>query len=312
MDMSTTLLNTHNSISRRDSSPLVEALGIDEPDPRVYVPSRTSTFPKLPDAPALQPLRLPSIGDAEKSPWRLSFSSGNRGEVLRKLSIGSAMGTAVPITLDTEKVVASQVILRRPHSIGLRSSHSQALLASEDSTIAGATASHAATCGGSKDFGGVDGVGDGTETIHLYEMGISQRLTPKGVQSSVSTPQLSSWGSHGRGFSSTSDVSHIDVADRAHYMQRSEGSAPLSERIPQTWGSIILPSSSRYSSNRNSMQPSGESSRFSLSSFLPRSKSKVNVAKLDGMTLENRYTGSTLTVLFQSYRHQNQRRRRKS
>ena len=293
MDLSTKLVNSRGSQSRKHSfvsSPTIAALNIHEHGPMVYLPlRRTSTIiPAPPDVPILQPPRLPSFNNADGgSSWRLSFSSNSRGEILRKLSIGSAAGRAIPITLDTDKITSSQVLPRRMHNPGLRNSSSQEILGSQDSTIADSMASHTATCRGSADFGGVDGGGDGTDTIHLHEMGVSQRLAPKAhtLQGSTPSAQLFSvTGIHTRDHSSMSGTYQDAVAELSHLVQHSEGSVTICETVPgpETWGSIILGSSSRYSSTRNSAQQSGQSSRFSLSALLPRSKSKTIDMAVEG------------------------------
>jgi hypothetical protein len=123
-------------------------------------------------------------------------------------------------------------------------------------------------------------VEDGSTAIHLHEMGISQRLASKGLQSSSSSPQLSSWGgrSHHREVSSVSGASRLTDNGRARYLRNTSDSIPLSERIPPTWGKILKDdTSSFYPSCRNSIQPSRESSRFNLLSLLAGGKDKVDV-----------------------------------
>jgi hypothetical protein len=274
---SETLVNSPGSLSRRHSSPSILTPDIGNPEPRVYIPSRKrSSLPLMPASPSLEPTRLPSISEPRKLSWRLSFASDQRGEHLRKLS----QGHAVPITLMVERLRDASQPTRYLHDKGLRTS-SQVIAASEDHTNLESLASHSQTCSASQDFGGVDGVGDGSATLHLHEMGISQRLASR-VQS-CSSPQLSSCGSHERGVSGNGGASNTMRAERARYMQNTSDSVPLSERIPQSWGQVIHGStSSVYQSASNSIQPSRESSQFNLSSFLQGSRNKVDVEGSEG------------------------------
>lgn len=139
---------------------------------------------------------------------------------------------------------------------------------SEEEAVVDALASHD-TCTLTHDVGGVDGgIEANAATLHLHEMGISERLAPRGLQSSTSSPQLSSWGSHNRGVSSISNESRVIRAERARYLQKSSDSAPLSERIPQSWGKVLQDgTSSYYPSAGNSMQPTPQSSRYHLPSL---------------------------------------------
>jgi hypothetical protein len=260
---SESLVNSTATLSRRHSLPVLPALNNGEHEPRAYIQSRKrSSLPPMPTSPLLEPIRLPSITEPAQSFWRLSFASDHRGEHLRKLS----QGHAVPVTLSVEKLSDTAQPARYLHDKGLRTS-SQAIAASEGNSNLESLASHSQTCLASQDFGGVDGIGDDCTTIHLHEMGISQRLASR-FQSS-SSPQLSSWGSHERQLSSNGDTSKVMRAERARYMHKTSDSIPLSERIPSSWGQIIHGStSSMYQSASNSLQTSRESSRFTLSSFL--------------------------------------------
>jgi hypothetical protein len=281
---SPTLVNSSPTVSRRHSSPILSEFEITTASEiQVYRPSRKrSSIPPIPPAPILRPKRLSSIVEPARSSWRLSFSSDNRGEHLRKLS----QGAAIPISLITQQ---QQGVVLPPingwlRSQGLRST-SQAIASTEDSTNLESSASHSHTCSACQDFGGVDGVEDGSMTIHLHEMGISQRLASKGLQSSSSSPQLSSWGgrSHYREVSSVSGASRFTDNGRARYLRNTSDSIPLSERIPRTWGKILNDdTSSFYPSGRNSIQPSRESSRFNLLSLLAGGKDKDDVAQEKG------------------------------
>jgi len=67
-------------------------------------------------------------------------------------------------------------------------------------------------------------------------------------------------------------------------MQNTSDSVPLGQRIPQSWGQVVHGSSSSvYLSASNSLQPSRESSRFNLSSFLQGSRDKDDVEDSKGM-----------------------------
>ena len=262
------LLNSTGTVSRRHSSPVLHTPAHGEDEPQVYIPTRKrSSLPPMPASPLLGPTRLPSITEPVKSSWRLSFASGHRGEHLRKLS----QGHAIPVTLSMEKLRDTSQPTRYLHEKGLRAS-SQAITVSEETTNLESLASNSNICLASQDLGGVDGVGDGSNAIHLHEMGISQRLASR-MQSS-SSPQLSSSGLHERGGSSNGSASNTMRAERARYMRNTSDSVPLSERIPQNWGQVLNGStSSAYLSAGNSLQPSRESSRFNLSSFLQGSGS---------------------------------------
>ena len=282
---SRTSVTSRSTISRRHSSPILAEFEITPAsDMQVYRPVRKrSSIPPIPPAPVLRPKRLSSIVDPAKSSWRLSFSADKRADHLRKLS----QGAAIPITLFTELQpgVALPPINRWMHGQGLRST-SQAITSTEDSIILEPTASHSQTCSASQDFGGVDGVEDGSAALHLHEMGISQRLASRGIHSSCSSPQLSSWGSrsHQRGMSSISGASRVTDNGRARYLRNTSDSVPLSQRIPPTWGKVLEGTkvledgtSSFYPSARNSIQPSPQSSRLNLLSLMVESKDKVDI-----------------------------------
>lgn len=274
---SETLVESSGTLSRRHSSPVLHTTDIAEAESRVYIPSRKrSSLPLMTQLPLLEPIRLPSITEPAKSSWRLSFASGQRGEHLRKLS----QGHAVPVTLSVEKLGDTAQPIRYLYGKGLRTS-SQVVVATEYNSNLESLASNSHTCSESHDFGGIDGVGDGPATMHLHEMGISQRLASR-VQSTTS-PQLSSWGSHERGVSSNGGASIIMRAERARYMRKTSDSVPLSERIPQSWGQIIHDNaSSVYLSASDSPQLSRESSRFNLSSFLQGCRNKVDAKESKG------------------------------
>jgi hypothetical protein len=248
----------------------------------VYVPSRKrSSLPLVPHAPTIEPKRLPSIAEPIRSSWRLSFSAENRGDHLRKLS----QGNGIPLLLTPEQVgISPQPVRRWLHSQGLRSM-SQVIASSDDNPNLESLASHSQTCSATQEFGSVDGPEDGATIIHLHEMGISQRLASRGLQSSSSSPQLSSWGSHQRGVSSISGIAQAQAirSERARYMQNTSDSIALSERIPQTWGAVIQDgTSSFYPSVGNSLQASPESSQFNLVSLLRDSKGDEKVVKQKG------------------------------
>lgn len=282
-EWSTTMVNSSATRSRRYSSPAASSPTFEIPEPNVYRPTRKrSSLPQLPKAPTIQPQRLPSIVEPVKSSWRLSFSADNRGEHLRKLS----QGTNIPALLSPEKMVASPQSMRKwLHSQGLRSS-SQAMANSDDASTLDCAASHSRTCTASQDFGGVDGGGDFSNALHLHEMGIPQRLVSKGLHSSCSSPQLSTVGSrtHQRGMSSISAISRVTHKSRGRHLQNTTDSVPLSERIPQAWGSVLENddtiqdgTSSFYPSTANSIQPSPKSSRFNLFSLMAGSKSRADL-----------------------------------
>lgn len=263
------------SLSRRHSLPFLSEWDVIQTEPQVYVPSRPgSTSPTMPPQPILHATRLPSIALPARSSWRLSFSGDDRGNTLRKLS----QGHAIPVTLDTDLLRSkSPTPTRGLHSPGLRLS-SQVILSSDETSNLDSLASHSKMCSADQAFGGVDG----SSTIHLHEMGISQRLTSKGLRGSSSSPQLSSSDS---GYGHTSDLggSAQIHTERSRLMRKATDSAALSERIPQSWGQVI-PSqgSSIYLSVDNSPQESRQSSRFNLLSLLSGSKNKISAAEYQG------------------------------
>jgi hypothetical protein len=282
-EWSTTMVNSSTSRSRRHSTPAASPQHEIE-EPVVYRPRKRSSLPQMPPAPIIQPQRLPSV-DIGISSWRLSFSAENRGHQLRKLS----QEVHIPGVLNPEKIAGGPQSMRKwLHSQGLRPA-SQAVELSEDVSDIECSASHRQICTSSQDFGGVDGGGDSAATLHLHEMGISQRLASKGLQSSCSSPQLSSIGrpSHQRDVSSTSAISRTTYKSRVRRVQNTTDSLPLSERIPEAWMNVLenretvhAGTSSFYPSANNSIQPSRKSSRFSLFSILPGSKSKTDLTEL--------------------------------
>ncbi|KAK0116892.1 hypothetical protein ONS96_012738 [Cadophora gregata f. sp. sojae] len=266
MTPSTTMVNSTASISRRHSSPILSEWDPSghHDEPLVYIPSRKqSSIAQMPPAPIILAQRLPSLTDPVTSPWRLSFSTDNRGQHLRKLS----QGHTVPATIDKESLgAASLPSTRWLHSQGLRSPSrslgdlkdpsTEKLSAPEDGIQA------------NQDFGDVDGVKDASAVIHLHDMQISRRLASKGLQSSASSPQLSSWGSHQRGISNISNASQHVINERALYLRSTSDSAPLSERIPQSWGAVVEHrTSSIYPSAATSMHHSRESSFLDIFSL---------------------------------------------
>ncbi|PVH84497.1 hypothetical protein DL98DRAFT_78409 [Cadophora sp. DSE1049] len=106
-------------------------------------------------------------------------------------------------------------------------------------------------------------------------MQISRRLASKGLQSSASTPQLSSWGSHQRGVSSISNMSQTAINERARFLRGTSDSAPLSECIPQSWSTVVEHrTSSIYPSAATSIHHSRESSFLDILSLFPGSKNR--------------------------------------
>ncbi|KAL2073267.1 hypothetical protein VTL71DRAFT_10591 [Oculimacula yallundae] len=268
---STTKFNPTASISRRHSSPALSDWDLNhDPNERlVYVPSRKrSSIPQTPPAPAILAQRLPSLTDPAISAWRLSFSTDSRGQHLRKLS----QGYAIPVTLDTELLrEASPPVERWLRSPGLRSP-SPSSVKLKDTLAHNFSDSHEED-NNSPDFGGVDGVEDASTSVHLHEMEISRRLASRGLQSSASTPQLSSWGSHQRGASSLSSISRAVVNERDRYLRGTSDSAPLSDRIPTSWGAVVQHrTSSIYPSAGNSTSHSRDNSLLNILSLFPGTK----------------------------------------
>ena len=269
---STTMVNSTASISRRHSSPVLSEWDLTRNlhEPLVYVPSRKrSSIPQMPPAPIILAQRLPSLTDPLTSPWRLSFSTDNRGQHLRKLS----QGHTVPATIDTELQRAASPSNRWLHSQGLRSPSQPPVELKDSKALECAAPPGDADI--NQDLGGVDGVKDPSAAVHLYEMQISKRLASKGLHSSASSPQLSSWGSHQRGISAVSNTSQTAMNERARYLRGTSDSAPLSERIPQSWGTVVEHrTSSIYPSATSSIQHSRQSSFMDILSLFPSSKTR--------------------------------------
>ncbi|KUJ12083.1 uncharacterized protein LY89DRAFT_221629 [Mollisia scopiformis] len=276
-ESSITRVNSNTSgrtLSRRYSSPYFAEWEVKNTELQIYVPSRKSScIPPMPPQPTIQPTRLPSIALPARSSWRLSFATDNRGDNLRKLSLGHI----IPVTLDPAQLRPSSPPGRSLHSPGLRLS-SQVIISSDETGIPDSLGSRSETYS-EQDFGGVDGGGDGSATIHLHEMGISQRLASRGLQNSTSSPQLPSNGSRQRYTSNRSESTQIHT-ERSRFMRNTTDSAPLSERIPQSWGQVVsCEGSSVYPSGDNSPQASRQSSRFNLFSLLSGSKNKIGAAE---------------------------------
>ncbi|TVY87365.1 hypothetical protein LAWI1_G007408 [Lachnellula willkommii] len=280
IESSVTMVNSSGAISRRHSSPLLNDWEASEFNPAVYVPTRKrSSIPPIPSTPVLEAQRLPSLPEPGRSSWRLSFNASNRGDELRKLSQEHIEHP--PVALQRFDV-SSQPMRTWLHNQGLRSP-SQVITSSEDDTTVKMIASHAGSCTVASDFGGVDGGVEANETtLHLHEMGISQQLaSSKGLQSSASSPQLSSWGSHNRGNSSISGEFRPFLTYKPRHLQDSSDSDPLSQRLPQSWGKVVQDNtSSFYPSAVNSMQPSPQSSRYNLASRIAASRNIVEVTEL--------------------------------
>ncbi|TAQ85967.1 hypothetical protein B7494_g5699 [Chlorociboria aeruginascens] len=277
VESSNTLINSTVTPSRRFSSPGPSELHSDLPIPQAYIPiRRRSSIPEIPLAPVLKPRRLSSIGEPRsQSSWRLSFTAQNRAEHLRKLSQEHTNPNILNLG---EPLLVTQPINKWLQSQGLRSS-SEVIERSDEKLGLDPMPSRLETCTISKDFGGVDGIGDAPPILHLYEMDISQRLASRGLQSSASSPHLSSLGSQSRHRESIGGASRHTQNSRAHYLQSTSDSAPLSERIPPSWGGVLQDgTSSFYPSTGNSIQPSPHSSRFDLLSLLSGNKS-VEIAE---------------------------------
>lgn len=274
------MVNSTGTISRRHSLPIINDWEPTDFDPAVYVPTRKVSSPLIPPKPVIEARRLSSIAVPGRSSWRLSFNSTNRGDVLRKLSQEHA--EHLPVTM--EHLGVTPLPMRTwLHSQGLRSS-SQAVVSSEADTNIDSLPSHAETCTANNNFGGVDGgVEAGGTTLHLHEMGISQRLASsvKNLQSSASSPQLSSWGSHNREASSSGETRPFLTQRPRRLHRKTDDSDPLSQHIPQSWGTVLQDgTSSFYPSANNSMQSSPQGSRYNLASLLAASRHKFDASEM--------------------------------
>jgi len=144
-------------------------------------------------------------------------------------------------------------------------------------------ASHMETCSPNQDFEGVDDVGDESTAIHIHEMGISQRLASPRIQSSSSSPPLSSFGERPREISNMSGTSPRIYNDRARYLRGTSDSVAFSECLPQSWGKVIQDgTSSFHPSAGNSVQPSPETSQPNLILLLAEARNRLDVPKSKG------------------------------
>jgi len=272
-NLSTTIVKSNEGTNRNNNLPMLYTLDLNEYEPKVYFPlKKPSSFLETPPAaPILQETGPLSIADPDnlKSPWILSFTSEHRSEGLRNLS----QGNAIPMKLDTEKETAVTPIINTRSYGRTHQMHATNIAAStEGEANLGATGSHLQTCCGSMDFGGVDGAGDGSAVPYLYEMDISQRLSSRGLQSSVSSPQMSTWGSHQPGWpSSSSKVSRNQPYSMRH---AEESVAPIDGSL-RIWDEIKLDAStfcSRFAATPNYLPE--DKSRVDFLSFLPRTRTR--------------------------------------
>lgn len=229
----------------------------DEHGPKVYVPtSMANLILQKPASELLSAKRLSTESEGKsRSLWRLSFSSEHRREGLRKLSQGSG----IPVTAEA----APAASIDTPDSTLLS-------LDQKTDNALGVAESHLQNCCGSMDFGGVDGGTDEATTPHLHEMKISQRLASSRLQSSTSSPQLSSWGSrvHGQSNSTTT------TADHSHRKRHTDNLVASIDGKLNVWSEIKLDNSPF---RPKSAAPDTKhipifDSRFSFFSYMPGSK----------------------------------------
>lgn len=231
-------------------------------DPRVYIPTRKlSAIPPMPSTPNLKPQRLSSIAEPDKSSWRLSFASPNRGEQLRRLS----KEYAVPLFTISNLLEANVAPTRRwLHGQGLRSL-SQGLETSASYNLeAFYPPDHTET----QDLGGVDGPDDSVYKVPENQTDLSAILATDQVKPS-SAPKGS------RLDSDQSDNSQYIAGYRARHTHNTSNSIPLSERLPPSWGRKRDEDELSYPLTLiPTIQHSPRTSRFSLISLLSSQKGK--------------------------------------
>lgn len=255
---SPTLVNSDGSVGQDRDFHKHITTDADEPGPKVYVPtSMANLVSQKPASELLVEKRLPSFTESRrstKSAWRQSFTSEHRREGLRNLS----QGHGVPQTSDTEEIATET------QDANTKSDKDEALHVEK---------SHLKDCCGSMDFGGVDGSTDETAITHLQEMKISKRLASSRLQSSTSSPQLSSWGSHQR---SKSGCFITNLTD--HARRRGNTDMASIDGNLNVWSEIQLDDKSPFrpkSAAPATTRPSAVDSRFSFLSYLPSSKSRA-------------------------------------
>ncbi|KAJ5041149.1 uncharacterized protein L3040_005701 [Drepanopeziza brunnea f. sp. 'multigermtubi'] len=292
---STAMINStvSTSVSRRCSLPALSDAGTELDKPIAYLPTRKrgSSVAEVPAAPIIAAQRLPSLTDPLISAWRLSFSADKRGEHLRKLS-----GQAVPITLNPELLrEKSPPVDRWLHSQGLRSP-SRAFTESDDDGIAGNSESQTVQCHAHDDFGGVDGVKDNLTAVHLHDMNISERLASKGLQSSASSPQLSSWGSHQRDVDSISNISQAAMAERSRFLRTTSDSAHLTAESPPPLACLTRSATANCSSASLSVPLSRQNhhSNHDDSSLLASETASFRERELELSLIETRFASSEI------------------
>lgn len=216
---------------RRHSSPGPSRPGTGITIPLVYTSRKKLFLGEAPPAPITQAQSLRSIvATSRKSSWRLSFTQENRAEHLRQLSQDHprSISTNSDLLLVDAKLkdrwLTSPAL--RASSLPISARHVEQL---------GSLESHVRTCTASHDFGGVDGVEDGSEIPRLHEMGIHRRLASPLLRSFCSSPELPSYRSRG----SSIEQARLEQTERQKYMRSSTDSIPFSQIVPSSWGQVI-------------------------------------------------------------------------
>jgi hypothetical protein len=250
--------------------------------------SETSNL-SVPPAPILQPQRLPSIVDpaTRRTSWRLSFASDQRACQLRSLSY---QGGGTPCEPAQEPQNQNLGPLRWFRSQGL---HMSSLVNTKPSDHTGELESppRPATRSSTGDYGGVDGNSeDGNPelrtSLHLHEMGISQRLASKGLQSSSSLPQLSSWSSrvHTRSHSYVSGDSHYMTAAQSLHFRNTSSSAATELKSSQTIEDVLGVEISSFSRTKEDVKSfTADTSLHDLSCLagMETSKTPMQVSEVE-------------------------------
>lgn len=209
-----------------------------------WIQRRQSSVGTTPPTPVLEPQRLPSIvsSAARRSTWRLSFAAQGRSSHLHQISFDTTRSDI----LDQAAGFPNTIELKWLRGQELRLT-SEALSDPCGKRSFNPQFSQINFCTNNRAYAGVDGNSDfDAHSPHLRDLHISQRLAGRELSSTVSTPQLSTWGSrdHVREFflrrgsslySRTVDDSRAKIASSSEDLQSDLASS--SEKVQQSDGS---------------------------------------------------------------------------
>jgi hypothetical protein len=271
IDSNTTLSDCNATHRQGHSSSSPNYPIIDELGPTVSILSGTTSA--IPNVPAvnLEARQLPvnTESDSVISPWRLSFASEQRGQILRKLSHGNTIST---ILTAKEPTSSSSKVEKEFPKLDTKGRFYSSPSNLQEYNNLEATGSHSQTCCGSTDFGGIDGSSDEAAILQTHRKDISPRLSSKVLHSSGSWPQVPSLTSQKNEISTSSarnpEVGPASIADPGD-------TEHPDKTIRQNRNGTLLGKSSHSISATHSNQPLGDSSRLSLLSLFSKSKSKI-------------------------------------